>query len=201
MYKVPVDYQMKVLPFIPYDIYKSFARYHHRIVVHYHTPPYLQSKPLVSQHRLEKGDRYVILGTDGLWDELSWDNVRSTNGDQVAADMMRQWKSSGEANPATHLVRQALLFDAVYKNVGKKDVVEDESLELSKRLTRKPSRNYRDDITITVIELKEPKEEAKVVYENVGPVHETREVIFDVPRLAEPVKSASWFSGWIWSRL
>ncbi|KAG2209730.1 hypothetical protein INT47_001878 [Mucor saturninus] len=199
MYKVPVDYQMKVLPFIPYDIYKTFARYHHRIVVNYHTPPYLQSKPLVSQHKLEKGDRFVILGTDGLWDELSWDNVRSTNGDQVAATMMSQWKKGGESNPATHLVRQALLFEAVYKNVGKKEPVEDETLELSKRLTRKPSRNYRDDITITVIEL--DTTEDTPVYENVGPVHETKEVLFDVPRLAEPVKQASWFSGWIWSRL
>lgn len=200
MYKVPVDYQMKVLPFIPYDIYKTFARYHHRIVVNYHTPPYLQSKPLVSQHKLEKGDRFVILGTDGLWDELSWDNVRSHNGDQVAADMMSNWKSKGtESNPATHLVREALLFDAVYKNVGKKVPVEDETLELSKRLTRKPSRNYRDDITITVIEL--DFTEDPPVYENVGPVYETHEVEFDVPRLADPVKPASWFSGWIWSRL
>ncbi|KAI9257766.1 phosphatase 2C-like domain-containing protein [Helicostylum pulchrum] len=200
MYKVPVDYQMKVLPFIPYDIYKTFARYHHRIVVNYHTPPYLQSKPLVSQHKLEKGDRFVILGTDGLWDELSWDNVRSTNGDEVAAKMMSTWKTKGESNPATHLVREALLFDAVYKNVGKKEPVQDETFELSKRLTRKPSRNYRDDITITVIEL--DTTDVDPVYENVGPVYETEEVQFDVPRLADPKKNgSSWFSGWIWSRL
>lgn len=200
MYKVPVDYQMKVLPFIPYDIYKTFARYHHRIVVNYRTPPYLESKPLVSQHKLQKGDRFIILGTDGLWDELSWDNVRSENGDQVAANIMSDWKSKGEeANPATHLIRQALLFEAVYKNVGKKEPVEDETFELSKRLTRKPSRNYRDDITITVIEL--DTTETAPVYDNVGPVYETEEVEFDTPRLADPKKGSSWFSGWIWSRL
>lgn len=200
MYKVPVDYQMKVLPFIPYDIYKTFARYHHRIVVNYRTPPYLESKPLVSQHKLQKGDRFIILGTDGLWDELSWDNVRSENGDQVAANIMSNWKSKGEeANPATHLIRQALLFEAVYKNVGKKEPVEDETFELSKRLTRKPSRNYRDDITITVIEL--DTTETAPVYDNVGPVYETEEVEFDTPRLADPKKGSSWFSGWIWSRL
>jgi serine/threonine protein phosphatase PrpC len=199
MYKVPVDYQMKVLPFIPYDIYKTFARYHHRIVVNYHTPPYLQSKPLISKHKLEKGDRFVILGTDGLWDELSWDNVRSVNGDQVAAQIMSTWKTKNESNPATHLVREALLFEAVYKNVGKKDLVEDESFELSKRLTRQPSRNYRDDITITVIELDTTN--TKPVYENVGPVYETKEIDINVPRLADPNKKSSWFSGWIWSRL
>lgn len=200
MYKVPVEYQMKVLPFIPYDIYKTFARYHHRIVVNYHTPPYLESKPLVSSHKLQKGDRFIILGTDGLWDELSWDNVRSHNGDQVAADIMSTWKSKNEHNPATHLMREALLFEAVYKNVGQKgEPVEDETFELSKRLTRKPSRNYRDDITITVIEL--DTTDVEPVYENVGPVYETEEVGTGVPRLADPKKSSSWFSGWIWSRL
>ncbi|CEP10288.1 hypothetical protein [Parasitella parasitica] len=199
MYKVPVDYQMKVLPFIPYDTYKTFARYHHRIVVNYKTPPYLQSKPLVSKHRLEKRDRYVILGTDGLWDELSWDDVRSIDGDEQAAKIMSTWKFKGEANPATHLVREALLYQAVYKNVGKKEPVEDETFELSKRLTRKPSRSYRDDITITVLEL--DTAETEPVFENVGPILEAEEVDINVPRLADPNKRSSWLSGWIWSRL
>ncbi|KAI8072174.1 phosphatase 2C-like domain-containing protein [Gilbertella persicaria] len=196
MYKVPVEYQMKVLPFIPYDSYKTFARYHHRIVVHYRTPPYLQSKPLVSKHKIKKDDRFVILATDGLWDELSWDDCRSTEGDQEAARIMSTWKK--DVNPATHLVRQALLLDAVYKNVHVKEPVEDETLELSKRLTRKPSRNYRDDITVTVIEL--DTTDASPVYDNVGPVYEAQEVETNVPRLANP-KNNSWFSGWIWSRL
>ncbi|CAO3703958.1 unnamed protein product [Rhizopus stolonifer] len=201
MYKVPVEYQMKVLPYIPFDIYKSFARYHHRIVVHYRTPPYLESKPLVSQHKLEKGDRFIILGTDGLWDELSWDDCRSKEGDQVAAEIMSRWKSQGETNPATHLTRQALLYDAVYKNLGVKEPVEDQELELSKRLTRKPSRNYRDDITITVIELDQSGTE-EPVYENVGPVKQVKEVDLSAPRLfdASKKKSQSWFGGY-WSKM
>ncbi|RCH85811.1 hypothetical protein CU098_006483 [Rhizopus stolonifer] len=201
MYKVPVEYQMKVLPYIPFDIYKSFARYHHRIVVHYRTPPYLESKPLVSQHKLEKGDKFIILGTDGLWDELSWDDCRSKEGDQVAAEIMSRWKSQGEANPATHLTRQALLYDAVYKNLGVKEPVEDQELELSKRLTRKPSRNYRDDITITVIELDQSGSE-EPVYENVGPLKQVKEVDLSTPRLfdASKKKSQSWFGGY-WSKM
>ncbi|KAI8366272.1 phosphatase 2C-like domain-containing protein [Choanephora cucurbitarum] len=200
MYKVPVEYQMKVLPFIPYDSYKTFARYHHRIVVHYRTPPYLQSKPIVTKHKLEKGDRFVVLATDGLWDELSWDDVRSSDGDQEAANILSTWKQKKDVNPATHLVRQSLLLDAVYKNLHIREPVEDETLEMSKRLTRKPSRNYRDDITVTVIEL--DTTDAAPVYEQVGPVNEAEEVNADVPRLAKPSNtSSSWFSGWIWSRL
>ncbi|KAI9471892.1 MAG: phosphatase 2C-like domain-containing protein [Benjaminiella poitrasii] len=206
MYKVPVEYQMKVLPYIPYEIYKTFARYHHRIVVNYRTPPYLQSKPLVSRHKLGKNDRFIILGTDGLWDELSWDDVRSMEGDEAAAKIMSQWKQStdgkSEANPATHLIRRALLLDAVYKNVGKKEEVEDESFELSKRLTRKPSRNYRDDITVTVIELTDDRNVNEVSdSDEKGPVYEAEEVDMNVPRLHDPNKKSSWFSGWIWSRL
>lgn len=191
MYKVPVEYQMKVLPYIPYDIYKTFARYHHRIVVHYKTPPYLYSKPLVSRHVLEKGDRYIILGTDGLWDELSWDDVRSTDGDQKAAEIMSGWKQ-GEANPATHLLREALLYDSVYKNTGEKAPVQAKTLELSKRLTKKPSRSYRDDITITVIELNQ-----EPTTENVGPLLETNEVDVNEPKLLEKTAS-SW---WSWAKL
>ncbi|KAI9259351.1 phosphatase 2C-like domain-containing protein [Sporodiniella umbellata] len=200
MYKVPVDYQMKVLPYIPFDIYKSFARYHYRIVAHYRTPPYLQSKPLVSRHTLEKGDRFIILGTDGLWDELSWDDCRSVEGDQVAANIMRQWKTTDDSNPATHLTRQALLHDAVYKNLRLKEPVQDPTLELSKRLTRKPSRSYRDDITITVIEL--DTEETAPELQNVGPLNPVQEIDPDVPRLFDSIQQAgqSWL-GWFWSKL
>ncbi|CAO3687001.1 hypothetical protein G6F70_007609 [Rhizopus microsporus] len=202
MYKVPVEYQMKVLPYIPYDSYKTFARYHHRIVAHYRTPPYLESKPLTSRHQLQKGDKFIILGTDGLWDELSWDDVRSSQGDQKAAEIMSTWRSKGESNPATHLIREALLYDAVYKNLRVKEPVEDEQLELSKRLTRKPSRSYRDDITIVVIELDDPSSNSESCPANVGPVHTAEEVDVNVPRLVDPSKvNQSWFSGWIWSRL
>ncbi|EIE79392.1 hypothetical protein RO3G_04097 [Rhizopus delemar RA 99-880] len=167
----------------------------------YRTPPYLSSRPLVSRHKLQKGDKFIVLGTDGLWDELSWYDVRSTDGDQVAAEIMSRWKTKGEMNPATHLVREALLFDAVYKNVRAKEPVENEEFELSKRLTRQPSRYFRDDITVTVIELgAQSNTELDLI--NVGPVYQAKEVEADVPRLADPSKKRqSWFSGWAWSRL
>lgn len=200
MYKVPMEYQIKVLPFLPYEIYRTFSRYHRHIVMNYRTPPYLESKPLVTRHELQKNDRFIILGTDGLWDELSWDDIRSKNGDQQAANIMSRWKTSGEANPATHLLREALLYQAVYKNVGQKEPVEDADFELSKRLTRQPSRNYRDDITITVIELDTTTDNP--TRENVGPVNETEEVDFNAPYLVEPtLKKSSWFTGWMGSRL
>jgi pyruvate dehydrogenase phosphatase len=39
---------------------------------HYHTPPYLTAKPDVSYHKLTPKDKFVVLGSDGLWDVLRY---------------------------------------------------------------------------------------------------------------------------------
>lgn len=36
----------------------------------YLTPPYLDVTPDITYHKLRPQDRFLILGTDGLWDEL-----------------------------------------------------------------------------------------------------------------------------------
>lgn len=36
----------------------------------YLTPPYLDVAPEITYHKLRPQDRFLILGTDGLWDEL-----------------------------------------------------------------------------------------------------------------------------------
>lgn len=36
----------------------------------YLTPPYLDVTPEITFHKLRPQDRFLILGTDGLWDEL-----------------------------------------------------------------------------------------------------------------------------------
>lgn len=36
----------------------------------YFTPPYLDVAPEITYHKLRPKDRFLILGTDGLWDEL-----------------------------------------------------------------------------------------------------------------------------------
>lgn len=37
----------------------------------YLTPPYLDVTPEITYHKLRPQDSFLILGTDGLWDELS----------------------------------------------------------------------------------------------------------------------------------
>ncbi len=41
----------------------------------YYTPPYLSCDPEVTVHRLTSRDRFMVLGSDGLWEQLSDENV------------------------------------------------------------------------------------------------------------------------------
>ena len=34
------------------------------------TPPYLTAEPEVFQYKIEKGDKFIVMATDGLWDML-----------------------------------------------------------------------------------------------------------------------------------
>lgn len=43
---------------------------HQYIPPNYLTPPYLDVTPDITYHKLRPQDRFLILGTDGLWDEL-----------------------------------------------------------------------------------------------------------------------------------
>ncbi len=36
-----------------------------------YTPPYVNPQPDISHIRLDKADRFVLLGSDGVWDYLS----------------------------------------------------------------------------------------------------------------------------------
>lgn len=56
------------------DIMKNVIAKHFgdQIVLHnYHTPPYLTCKPEVKHHRLTARDKFLIIGTDGLWDMMT----------------------------------------------------------------------------------------------------------------------------------
>ena len=47
----------------------SLNMYHHT-PPNYLTPPYLDAAPEVLYHKLRPQDRFLILGSDGLWDEM-----------------------------------------------------------------------------------------------------------------------------------
>jgi pyruvate dehydrogenase phosphatase len=105
----------------------------------YLTPPYVTARPVVTVHKIEPQDRFMVIASDGLYDELTNDEIV-----QVVAGYLdekartKQW-TYVEENAATGLVRNAL---------GGKDQLKTAQL-LS--IPAPVSRRYRDDITVLVV--------------------------------------------------
>ncbi|XP_015595701.1 pyruvate dehydrogenase [acetyl-transferring]-phosphatase 1, mitochondrial isoform X2 [Cephus cinctus] len=134
----------------------------------YYTPPYLTAKPEVKYHRLTPRDKFIIIGSDGLWDLISPLQAVRLVGEHMSGkvtlsplrlprknmklsdinEMLLQRKEGLKKKPldgnaATHLLRNALGGTEYGIDHGK----------LSQLLTL-PSevvRVFRDDITITVV--------------------------------------------------
>ncbi|XP_014254564.1 pyruvate dehydrogenase [acetyl-transferring]-phosphatase 1, mitochondrial-like isoform X2 [Cimex lectularius] len=124
----------------------------------YATPPYLTATPDVVTHRLTEKDKFLVIGSDGLWDVLSPQMVVQLVGDHMTGkssilqlqlhkfkDLFpgRDGKEAHELRPvdksaATHLIRAAL--------GGDHEVV---SKQLS--FPMEHVRIIRDDMTVTVI--------------------------------------------------
>lgn len=126
----------------------------------YLTPPYLTAKPEITRHKLTSGDKFLIIATDGLWDEISsleavrlvaahlrgkivLDPFTVPKQDMKLRDihkLLLRRKQYFDVKPidrngATHLLRNALGSRASYYLAISKD----------------SSRFFRDDITITVV--------------------------------------------------
>lgn len=132
------------------------------------TPPYLTCVPEVTYHRLRPFDRFMIMGSDGLWESMSAVDCITLVGEYMSGRQTlqpvrfpRQAVTLGEVsqlldqrqrglslkpvdtNAATHLIRYAL---------GGSDTGLDHG-RLSHSLTLRPEvrRYFRDDISIHVV--------------------------------------------------
>ncbi len=136
---------------------------------HYKTPPYLTVEPDVVPHRLSPKDKFLVLGSDGLWDMMTPMQVIRLVGEHIQGKItlsplvlndgvdvhfgiLRKVLKKRQAamklkpqdlNSATHLIRSALGGTAYGVDHGR----------LSQMLTLPPDmvRMFRDDITVTVI--------------------------------------------------
>ncbi|TFK43750.1 phophatase 2C family protein [Crucibulum laeve] len=155
------------------------------------TPPYVIAKPVVTHRKLslpskdgssEGGKRFLVLATDGLWDQLSNDEVVSLVGGHLAGlkgtipkselpsiistssgstgvDGKRKKNKAAEgswafedSNVSAHLIRNAF---------GGGDVI-----ALRRLLSIPPpySRRYRDDVTVTVVCWEDGNEEGAKIF-------------------------------------
>ncbi|CAG9327984.1 unnamed protein product [Blepharisma stoltei] len=98
------------------------------------TGPYITHKPDIKVRKIEEGDKFIILASDGLWDEMS---------EQEAAALIYSIDDPKEA--AEKLLQSALDIAANKRGMSKVTMGQ---LPLGIR------RSYHDDITIVVVPLK-----------------------------------------------
>jgi len=100
-------------------------------------PPYITADPEVNQHKLTYGDKFLVLASDGLWEQFP-------NIDVVK--MVAEYSKHGStksSNICTHLVEKTL---AKVLGTDKPDAINN-MLHMDPKLRRQ----YHDDITITVV--------------------------------------------------
>lgn len=64
------ELQQSILASLDSRVDLDFLNLYHYTPPNYLTPPYLDVIPEITYHKLRPQDRFLILGTDGLWDEL-----------------------------------------------------------------------------------------------------------------------------------
>lgn len=110
------------------------------------SPPYVKWTPEVSTRPVVGGDLFLILATDGLWDEMS---------SQTAAELAHKAMEQG-VDPAQALVRAARFHAAQQAgiSVGELDAIAQQQRSPFSALgaaQRHSLRNIHDDITVVVV--------------------------------------------------
>ncbi|OVA03087.1 Protein phosphatase 2C (PP2C)-like domain [Macleaya cordata] len=98
------------------------------------SPPYVYTHPCTKSHRVSENDQFIVLGSDGLFDFFSNDDVV-----QLAHSFIRD---NPFGDPAKYLVEQLVLRAA--ENAGF-------STEELMRIPAGRRRKYHDDVTVIVI--------------------------------------------------
>jgi len=140
----------------------------HACPPNYKTPPYLTAKPEVTYHRLSPRDKFLVIGSDGLWDMMTPMQVVRLVGEHMSgkstlsplqlsnnnvqlkdiATLLKQRQAAmrlkpTDTNAATHLIRNALGGTAYGVDHGR--------LSQMLSLPQDMVRMFRDDITIQVV--------------------------------------------------
>lgn len=120
----------------------------------YETPPYVTAEPVVTQHTIARGDRFMIIGSDGLWERVSNKEAVEIVAETLQKRAATEKKTTSflssifggggsdddccHGNAATELLWRVLGGD-------------EESVQELLNLDASVSRMYRDDITIIVV--------------------------------------------------
>ena len=112
----------------------------------YFTPPYVIAEPVVTKHKIQAEDKFMILASDGLWERITNEDAVNfvVQSMKSAASKSNSWfrKSGDDSECCVENVATQLLWHAL----GGTDESVTELLNLDQRW----SRRFRDDITVIV---------------------------------------------------
>lgn len=169
-FKWSLELQSSVLKGLEAGVDLDSLNLYHYTPPNFLSPPYLDVTPELAYHKLRPQDHFLILGSDGLWDELGSDEAVHLVGEHLSGIHLQAPVSPSErklnlgqmhelllkrrdrANPtmdtnaATHLIRHAL-------GTGEYGELCHERLAAMLALPEDLARMYRDDITATVVYL------------------------------------------------
>ncbi|KAF9974334.1 Pyruvate dehyrogenase phosphatase catalytic subunit [Actinomortierella ambigua] len=83
LFKWPIQYHQKVFPALLTQRHKSTIKH---VQTLYFSPPYLAAYPEVKAKKLREEDRFLIMASDGMWDELA---------DEEAVQLIGDWIDQG----------------------------------------------------------------------------------------------------------
>ena len=114
------------------------------------SPPYTTSETEISLYSLAPTDRFVVLSSDGLLEDMSPDMVVKYVSDYLEDSSVR----SRYPNCAHYLIEKALLH-ASQRAIGKRK--DEHNLSWVASLTPGDRRNVHDDVTAMVVFLEAPE--------------------------------------------
>ena len=119
--------------------------------INYDTPPYITAEPVVTHRKIEKGDRFMIIGSDGLWERVSNEEavnvVAKTLGEEKVSKKRSFVGSIFGGSRDDECCRENAATRLLWHVLGGSDSNVSALLNVDRRV----SRMYRDDITIIVV--------------------------------------------------
>ena len=120
--------------------------------LNYETPPYITAEPVVTRRMIEKGDRFMIIGSDGLWERVSNEEavnvvVKSLNEASTTKKPSLLGSIFGSKSTAKDCCEENAATSLLWHVLGGTNAKVMELLNVDPRFRRM----YRDDITIIVV--------------------------------------------------
>lgn len=117
--------------------------------MNYDTPPYVTAEPVVTKRTIEEGDRFMIIGSDGLWERVSNEEAVSIVAESLKRTNTPKKRSFffGSKSSMEECCEENAATKLLWHVLGGTEEKVTELLNIDSRLRRM----YRDDITVIVV--------------------------------------------------